>query len=154
MSQPPCFNVFQDWQHQGCRSLGFANLFDEYQRLVCSCLLHMTQNEAGDPSPGPVLSEVHVVNPVRSKACPALLAGGRRVYSLTVSRRVYSLTVSRRGAVKGTQGAFIWVPAAYRGGPPVPLDLSPRCPPQPRPLPLQHPGLLAEFVCRGCSVPA
>lgn len=57
MSQPPGFNVFQDWQHQGCRSLGFASLFDEYQRLVCSCLLHMTQNEAGDPSPGPVLSE-------------------------------------------------------------------------------------------------
>ena len=181
MSQPPGFNVFQDWQHQVSHSLGFASLFDEYQRLVCSCLLRMTQNEAGDPSPGPVLSEVHVVNPVRSKACPALLAGGRRVYSLTVSRRVYSLTisrrvysltisrrvysltvsrrvysltVSRRGAVKGTQGAFIWVPAAYRPGPPVPQDLSPRCPPQPRSLPLQHPGLLAEFVCRGCSVPA
>ncbi len=52
MSQSPGFNVFQDWQHQASHSLGFASIFDEYQRLVYDYLLRMTQNESGDLTQG------------------------------------------------------------------------------------------------------
>jgi DNA-directed RNA polymerase specialized sigma24 family protein len=48
MSQPPNFNVFQDWQHQASHTLGFASIFDKYQRLIYNYLLRMTQNETGD----------------------------------------------------------------------------------------------------------